>query len=310
MTLGPRFGKEKTEASTEFRLACEHCVCDRDSAVILATVLALGSAVLHASWNLAIKQNQTDRYVALWGAFTITAPPTLVLVVLFPPNAASLPWAAVSGIAHVPYCWFLARGYNRGDYSIVYPIARGGGAALGGIGGYLFLDDRLKPLSLIAIAVVVVGLLFLPERQPGVSNQSAIISALMVAATIATYSVADAKGIRTADSWRYVSASFLAGSVTLTLFGIMIGKGEEMRAATTRDWRQFVKVGAMSKATYAMVQFAMRLAPVGYVSALRESSVVLATMIGWRFLGERASRRRIISSSVVGVGLVLLVLSR
>lgn len=278
--------------------------------MILATVLALSSAVLHAAWNLAIKQSPSDRYVALWGAFTITAPPTLVLAVLYPPNAASVPWAVVSGVAHVPYCWFLARGYNRGDYSIVYPIARGGGAALGGIGGYLFLDDQLKPLGLLAISVVVVGLLFLPERQPGTDNSSAIISALMVAATIGTYSVADAKGIRTADSWRYTPVSFLAGSVAISIFGVMLGKGPLMVEATKRDWRQFVKVGSMSKATYAMVQFAMKLAPVGYVSALRESSVVLATVIGWRFLGESASRRRIACSSIVGLGLILLVISR
>jgi drug/metabolite transporter (DMT)-like permease len=276
--------------------------------VILATVLALSSAVLHAAWNLAIKQSTNDRYVALWGAFTVTAPPTLILTLLYPPKAASFPFAIISGVAHVPYCWFLARGYNRGDYSMVYPIARGGGAALGGVGGVLFLHDRLKPLGFLAILVVVAGLLFLPERRNG--TRSAVTSALTVAATIATYSVADAKGIRTDGTWRYTSASFLAGSVMITMFGLMVGKRRLMIDTAKRDWRQFVKVGTMSKITYAMVQFAMRLAPVGYVSALRESSVVVASLIGWRFLGEISGRRRIVCSSIVGLGLVLLVVSR
>jgi drug/metabolite transporter (DMT)-like permease len=278
--------------------------------VILATVLALSSAVLHAAWNLAIKQSTNDRYVALWGAFTVTAPPTLILTLLFPPRAASIPFAILSGVAHVPYCWFLARGYNRGDYSVVYPIARGGGAALGGVGGVLFLHDRLKPVGYAAILVVVAGLLFLPERRKGTNQKAAVLSALTVAATIATYSVADAKGIRTDGTWRYTSASFLAGSVMITLFGLAVGKRKLMINTAKRDWRQFVKVGTMSKITYAMVQFAMRLAPVGYVSALRESSVVVASLIGWRFLGERSSRRRIVSSGIVGLGLVLLVTSR
>jgi drug/metabolite transporter (DMT)-like permease len=278
--------------------------------VVLATVLALSSAVLHAAWNLAIKQSTTDRYVALWGAFTVTAPPTLILTLLYPPKVSSIPFAVISGVAHVPYCWFLARGYNRGDYSMVYPIARGAGAALGGIGGVLFLHDRLKPLGFVAILVVVAGLLFLPERRKGASQKTAVLAALTVATTIATYSVADAKGIRTDGTWRYTSASFLAGSVMITLFGLVVGKGRLMVDAARRDWRQFVKVGTMSKITYAMVQFAMRLAPVGYVSALRESSVVVASLIGWRFLGETSGRRRVVSSVIVGFGLVLLVVAR
>jgi drug/metabolite transporter (DMT)-like permease len=278
--------------------------------VLLATVLALSSAVLHAAWNLAIKQSTNDRYVALWGAFTVTAPPTLILTLLYPPKASSIPFAVISGVAHVPYCWFLARGYNRGDYSMVYPIARGGGAALGGVGGVLFLHDRLKPLGYVAILVVVAGLLFLPERKKGVDQRAAILSALTVAATIAAYSVADAKGIRTDGTWRYTSASFLAGSVMITLFGLVVGKRRLMIDTAKRDWRQFIKVGTMSKITYAMVQFAMRLAPVGYVSALRESSVVVASLIGWRFLGETSGRRRIVCSGIVGLGLVLLVAAR
>jgi drug/metabolite transporter (DMT)-like permease len=278
--------------------------------VVLATVLALASALLHAAWNLAIKQSTNDRYVALWGAFAVTAPPTLVLTLLYPPKATSIPFAILSAVAHVPYCWFLARGYNSGDYSVVYPIARGGGAAIGGVGGVLFLHDKLKPLGFVALLIVAAGLLFLPERKKGTRQKGAILSALTVAATIAIYSVADAKGIRTDGTWRYTSASFLAGSVTITLFGLVMGKRKLMIETAKRDWRQLAKVGIMSKTTYAMVQFAMRLAPVGYVSALRESSVVVASLIGWRFLGEKAGKRRVVCSGVVGLGLVLLVASR
>ena len=277
--------------------------------MLLATILALASAVLHAAWNLSIKKSTGDRYVALWGAFCITAPPTLILAVLFPPAMKSVPWAAVSGLAHVPYCFFLARGYERGDYSVVYPIARGGGALLGGIGGVLFLHDRLHPLGVAALGVVAAGLLFLPDRHPD-SDGSDVAAALAVAATIATYTVADARGIRLADSWRYTPVSFLAGSIAITAFGFALGKRQAMAEHTRTQWRESLKVGTMSKLTYGMVQFALRLAPVGYVSALRESSVVIASLVGWRFLGERGGRRRVVCSCVVGLGLVLLVLSR
>jgi uncharacterized membrane protein len=283
--------------------------------MVLATVLALASAVLHASWNLMIKRSSGDRYVALWGAMSITSLPLVVLVAAYPPKIASVPWALVSGTTHVPYCILLARGYNRGDYSLVYPIARGGGAALGAIGGVLFANDELSATSALAIAVIVVGLVLLPEWRRGASNAAAIVSALGVALTIGVYSVADARGIRLhgrafSTAWRYSAASFVSTAVFITIAGIAMGKRQLMVTGARREWRHFVRVGSMSKLTYAMVQFAMTRAPVGYVSALRESSVVFAGLIGWRFLGERGGTRRVICSLVVGLGLVLLVVAR
>ena len=96
--------------------------------MLAATLLALTAAVMHAGWNLAVKQSG-DRYLALWGQFSIAGAIGLVIVVA----AGGIPaegwvWAAMSGIVHVPYCWFLARAYDHGDFSLVYPMARGGGA--------------------------------------------------------------------------------------------------------------------------------------------------------------------------------------
>lgn len=275
--------------------------------MLTATLLALGAAVLHAIWNLAVKQSTIDRYLALWGQFTAAAIIFVpIMVALGGMPARAWPWVAVSGAVHLPYCWFLARAYDSGDFSLVYPIARGTGALLAAAGGVLFLGDHLSPWSAGAIAVAGVGLLLLGGR----GDRGDVGRALAVAVTIGVYSTADAKGIRSADTPLYAFASMLGTATSTTLFGLATGRATEMRAVLHTNWRRFALIGTASTVTYGMVQLAFKRAPVGYVTALRESSVVLAAFLGWHRLGERAGARRIVASAIVAFGLVMLVVSR
>ncbi|MET0458394.1 MAG: hypothetical protein ABW195_04055, partial [Ilumatobacteraceae bacterium] len=103
--------------------------------MLVATVLALTSAGLHAGWNLVAKRSR-DPFLALWGQFFVAA---LIAVVVLGATrtlpAAGFGWAAVSGGVHLPYVVALALAYAHGDFSLAYPLARGGGALLAGIGG-------------------------------------------------------------------------------------------------------------------------------------------------------------------------------
>ena len=230
----------------------------------------------------------------------------LVVLFAYPPHASAWTWAALSGVLHVPYAWFLAKGYQQGDFSLVYPIARGGGAALGAITGVLFLGDRLGAWGIAGIVVVCIGLVGLPSKRRG----AAVQSALLVSLCIAAYSVADAKGIRTEGSWRYIGASAICGVVSFSAWGLASGRFRVMVTTVRTRWRRLLIVGISANITYAMVQFAMKLAPVGYVSALRESSVVLAALVGSRYLGESGGTRRLVCSLAVTVGVVLLIVGR
>jgi drug/metabolite transporter (DMT)-like permease len=277
--------------------------------VLVATVLALVAAVLHAGWNLAVKQHG-DRYVALWGQFVMAgAGSAAVLVVVYASGNgfAVEGWAlaAISGVVHVPYCWYLAKAYDHGDFSLVYPVARGGGALLAAFGGIALLGDDLSPLAVAAIVVVAAGLVALagPTRGP------ALWSAVAVAVTIGAYSLADARGIRVTDSGWYAFASFVTIAVCVSAFGVTIGKGPALVAQMRTGWRRFAAMGLAVTVTYGLVQLAFRLAPVGYVTALRESSVVIAALVGTRLLGEPAGLRRVAASTVVLGGLVLLVVA-
>jgi len=274
--------------------------------VLIATVLALTAAVLHAGWNLAIKQGG-DRFLALWGQFTLAGAIGLVIIVTvggFP--AGGWWWAFLSGTIHVPYCWFLARAYDHGDFSLVYPMARGGGALLAAIGGVLLLNDDISPVGMGAITLVAVGLFLLAGRARGPE----MVSALIVAATIGAYSVSDAQGIRSTDSVLYALATFVGTGTMTTAFGLATGRASAMRVAMTANWRRYLVLGIASSFTYGLVQLAFRRAPVGYVTALRESSVLIAAFAGSRVLGEAAGRRRMVASGVVVAGLITLVVVR
>jgi drug/metabolite transporter (DMT)-like permease len=276
--------------------------------VLLATVLALSAAVLHAGWNFVAKRAEGDRYMVLWAQFfaggLISLPFMIGVQVTVGMPWQGYLWGAISGCTHLPYTWLLAKAYTHGDFSVSYPVARGGGAALAAIGGVVFLNDHLSTLEVTGIAIVVLGLMLLAYG----ATPANIAMALAVAVTIGTYTVLDAQGARVTDSIGYVFITLVGTAVTNTVFGLATGRRRDMREMFTRNWQRAFVTGAASVVTYGLVLVAVQHAPVGYVTALRESSVVLAALAGWKFLGEGDHRRRIAAALVVFAGLLTLVI--
>ena len=138
----------------------------RPDAVLLATCLALGSAVLHAGWNLAAKRAEGDRFVVLWAQFAVSGAIAAVLLAVARRRRRACRRAATAGrcsagCVHVPYLWLLALAYTHGDFSVSYPLARGGGAALAAVLGVALLGDHLGPGEIAGVAVIVGGLCLL-----------------------------------------------------------------------------------------------------------------------------------------------------
>ncbi|MGZ6950072.1 MAG: hypothetical protein ACXVJY_18530, partial [Ilumatobacteraceae bacterium] len=183
--------------------------------MLTATILALVAAVLHASWNLSVKQSISDRFIALWGQFFVAG----VLAALILVAAGGIPargflWAGLSGLTHVPYCLLLAKAYSVGDFSVAYPIARGGGALVAGLGGIALLGDNFRTVGLVGMVVVACGLIALAGR----SASTQVIVALCLAVTIGIYSVLDAKGIRSVDTPLYAAATFICVTMTTSTY--------------------------------------------------------------------------------------------
>lgn len=275
-------------------------------------MLALSAAVLHAGWNLAVKQTRHDRFVALWAQFGIGGLIALVaLIATGGMPARGWTWAVLSGCVHLPYCLLLSRAYGNGDFSQVYPIARGSGAFLAAIGGIVILGDRARPWAIVAIVTIACGLAILAGRARGPS----VITALGVGATICVYTLLDSRGSRVTQitgssvvhDVGYGLATAIMTAVSLTGYGLATRRLVEVKAAIRMDWARFAVAGIASLITYTLVLVAVRSASVGYVTALRESSVVLAALIGWKFLGEGNARRRLTATGVVLGGLIMLV---
>jgi drug/metabolite transporter (DMT)-like permease len=274
--------------------------------VLTATIYALLAAFMHAGWNLIAKR-AVDPFLALWGQFLVAGAIGVTGLILSGgiPRGAWV-WACASGLIHVPYVTGLAHAYRHGDFSLAYPIARGGGALVAAIGGIVLLGDDLSLGASAAIVVVVAGLATLgfgaPRRQ--------VATALGVAVTIGSYTLVDSHAVREFSGVGYLFATHAAGGFAITAVGVARGRSHELLAMSGDFWRRTSLAGVLTIVTYGLVLFAVRRAPVGYVSALRESSVLIAAIVGWRVLGERGGTSRTVSATLITIGLVALVAAR
>ncbi len=259
---------------------------------------------MHAGWNLVVKRSTYDRFVAIWGQVLFGAVVGAVaLIVLGGVRREALVWAALSGVVHVPYTALLARAYDTGDFSQVYPLARGAGAFGAAVGGVVLLGDDISAWGIVAIVTIVVGLAALVGRARG----PAVAAALGVALAIASYTLVDSKGSRVSGVAHYGLATGLMSAVAISGYGLLLGRRRALVEAVRADWRTMLLGGIAQMLTYTFILAAVRLAAVGYVTAIRESSVIIAALVGWRYLGEGDVRRRLVASAIVLAGLVTLV---
>ncbi|MCP3988205.1 MAG: EamA family transporter [Actinomycetia bacterium] len=273
--------------------------------MLIATIYALVAAVLHAGWNLAAKK-AFDPFLTLWGQFIVAgAGSAVVLGIIGSPPVGAWGWAALSGLIHVPYILGLAWAYRHGDFSLAYPVARGGGALVAAIGGLLLLDDELSVLAIVAILLIFAGMSLLALGAPATQ----VMIAIGVAVAIGSYTVVDSHAAREYGGVSYVFAAFVTIGVCITVAGVAGGRSRDLFAMGRDMWARAALAATMSVITYGLVLLAVQRAPVGYVTALRESSVLIASVVGWRMLHEGRGRARTMAGGVIVAGLVLLVSS-
>jgi multidrug transporter EmrE-like cation transporter len=273
--------------------------------MVLATVLALAAAGLHAGWNLFAKRTR-DRVTALSAQFIIAGVIGAVALLLTRDLPATAWWpATLTGLVHVPYLLLLADAYEHGDFSVAYPVARGSGAVFAAIGGVVLLDDDLGVAGIAAVLVVAAGMWLLSVG----ATRRQWATALGVGVTIGVYTVNDSHAVRSYGV-TYPFAAFVAIGVLLTVYVLVSGRSRRLMAMIRSGWQQSTATAAMAVLAYVLVMVAVRRAPVGYVAALRESSVLLAAFLGNRYLAEGAVQRRMTAAAIILAGLVLLVATR
>lgn len=280
---------------------------------LVAAVLA--AAVLHAGWN-AIAKGVPDRLGLFVRMSAVSVAVTSVAVWwVVPPHRASWPWLAASVAVHVGYTVALMAAYRIGDFNQTYPLARGLGPLVVAAVAVLAIGEPLAALPalgvvLIAGAVAVLGLT--PWRRIR-TNRTAVTAAVVTGLTIAGYTLIDGIGVRRSGSpvgyalW-LVGLQGLVNGTALTLARRfrLAGPADPVAGSPVRAWSVAVLAGLMSALAYGLVLWAQTRGALAAVAALRESSVVVAAVIGVVFFREPMGRLRITASVAVAAGVVLL----
>ena len=268
----------------------------------LAIAAALGSALIHASWNAALKGGR-DRVA---DAFLIGVAGMLtwavVATVYGAPAPAAWPYLAASVAIHLVYWYALFRAYDAGDLSHIYTLSRGSAPLLVAVGAALTAGETPPPVKMAGVALVSAGVLCV-----GASARASIAAtlwALGIGVCIASYSLIDALGARAgADALVYIAWTSGLMGVPMIAYALWRkrGAGELLRAAAVAPWRG-IGIGVISFAGYGLVLWAQTFAPIAQVTALRETSVVFAALIAFLFLRERLGLRRWLGAAIVALG--------
>jgi drug/metabolite transporter (DMT)-like permease len=197
----------------------------------------------------------------------------------------------------------LFQAYRLGDLSQVYPISRGLAPALVALGAYLIVGETLNPLGWAGLAAICLGIGFIALQRGAVhADRTAVGFAVLLGLSIAAYSVADGVGVRWSE--RYMGwLFFLEAPVVLAVFGPRIMRRQKI------DWKAFsigLIGGTLSVLAYGVVLYAKTIAPIAAVSAVRESSVIIAALIGVLLFGERPWIGRVFAALIVAAGVVLM----
>ncbi|MFP6748245.1 MAG: EamA family transporter [Alphaproteobacteria bacterium] len=273
--------------------------------------LVLLAAVMHATWNAVVKSSG-DRFLsftAIRGTGTIAA----CLAVAFVPFPAveSWPYLLAGWVIHNCYYVVLLQAYRFGDLSHVYPLARGIAPVMVAVLASVFADETLNAVSTVGIALVSAGIISLLLSGQG-GRDGGLKPVVFAAATgflIAGYTVIDGAGIRLGETVIGYIVWLNVGEGIPFMITALVMKPGQVGPFLKRHWSRTTGTGMLVVLAYGLVLYALSQGAMAHVSALRETSVLFAVLIGVVFLGEPFGWRRIAAAAVIVTGTVLLQVS-
>ncbi|HYJ67865.1 MAG TPA: DMT family transporter [Nocardioidaceae bacterium] len=274
-----------------------------------ATLMVLTAAVAHATWN-AIAHDISDKVVAfvlLGLGGMIGALCVLVLASL--PRAEAWPYLLASVVMHVVYTMLLMTSYRLGDFSQVYPLARGTSPLIVTALAAVFIGEVPSLVVLIGVVVISAGLasLMLAGGVPSRKSLPAVCAALATGLSIATYSTIDGAGVRASGTAAgYTGWLILLESGVLVAYAL-VRRGPALASQVRPHLWIGIFGGVLSVGAYGLVLWAQTRGALAPIAALRESSIIVGALIGTVFFHERFGRPRVIATAVVFVGIVLVV---
>jgi drug/metabolite transporter (DMT)-like permease len=282
---------------------------------LFALGLLLLSACLHMGWNLLIKQAQERDLIAWWslvvGAF-----------VFFPlPYAAwdALPnvwWYAVgSAILQFIYYVVLSFAYRFGDFSLIYPLARGAAPIFLFVWSLLFLQETVTKPGMVGLLILICGIVVIgfgawkSSRHPDAQTALNLLAPFVIALCISGYSALDGAAVQQVSPVPYTVLGF--GLSALFMTPLMLAQhGWHKVLSTGRSyWRRIGLVALGAYTAYGLVLTVYTLTPISYAGAVREVSIVLAALAGWLWLGEPFGLVRTAGALIMCVGIFILTMA-
>ncbi len=270
----------------------------------IAFALAGGAAVVHATWNIVVARARDPEAATALGAVigcVLLAP---FAAAWWDVRAAAVPYIVASAILHLAYFWFLAGGYAVGDLSSVYPLARGSAPVLVLIVSVVFLGAHVSALAAAGVVAIAAGVIAIR----GMRRKAAaggVLMALLCGVTIAGYTLVDKEGLKHAATIPYLGV-MIPGPAIAYLALISLRRG----AAAVRaefGWVS-VLVGCGMIGAYGLALAALTHAPAAPVSAVRETSVLIATAFAAAVMRERAGRVRLAAAAAITGGIAAIAL--
>ncbi len=282
-----------------------------------AFLLVLGSAFMHATWNLLLKLSP-DKTTFVWAfsavQFVVFLIPAIIAAIVTGVPLQGVMFGLVSAVIHGCYGWGLSRSYELGDLSSAYPAARGMGVALIPIIGVMILDETVSNMASVGIGLVLAGIfvvqtdlhtardLLEPFRQ---LLRPANRIALLTGALIATYSTWDKTALDHLNP--LVLTQFTTLGYLLILAPMALAnRGVRLRTEWGKNRNAIIAAGLLSPAAYILVLFALTTSQVSYIGPSREVGIVLGALLGVFFLKEGFGVSRVGGSVLVVAGVLLL----
>jgi drug/metabolite transporter (DMT)-like permease len=275
--------------------------------IVFAAVLF--AAACHAGWNATIKGG----FDPLATTVLISIGAAIVAAVFLPvvglPTADAWPWCGASVLIHLVYFAALIESYRAGDMGQVYPIARGSAPLMTAIVTAALIGERLGVLGWSGIVLLVAGVMLLSlrgGRDLARLDKKAVGFALFTAVTICAYSVVDGVGARRAGNTNAYSVALFLGTGPIMVMYALARRGREVVAAMGRHWGLGLAGGTLQLGAYGIAIWAMTVAPIAIVAALRETSVLFGALIAVVFLKEPLRAGRVAAALMIVAGLTLI----
>jgi uncharacterized membrane protein len=273
---------------------------------ITVFLIVLFSACLHAIWN-SMASKYKDKNVSI-GAIVYGHVPLCIVAISFlpAPSVESFPYIILSALIHQGYQNFLLTAYQTGKFTTVYPVARGFGPLVATIISIIFLGVYLKAFTIISILLISSGVMLIGLFSKSVNKNNKILyTSLITGVFIGIYSVVDGQGARISGSAiSYMSWVFIFSALFFPVILHFRKQKNILKKTLTKGKAVFWIGGTFSYLAYVITVWAFTKAPIPMVTALRESSIILAIFIGYFYLKDKINFYKIISILLIFLGVL------